>query len=713
MKLHIILIFILLNLATASAQEWKISFSLPSYRMEDSLLWAEGLDSRERLPGEVDVPVWQRLVALPKGSVPTMVVESEESEVVPLEQPLRRVAPIRTKEGTLISATKASKEPPTLVSLTPLGTLRYADLYRLTLRPLLPKGDSLKVCRSLRILLSAKGEIIAPKGLYNNSLTFDGEAPGYLIVAREAYREALQPLVRWKRQCGFAVEELYPTHHSKDSVRNMLTGRYQASTAENPFPPFLLLVGGTADFPPFFTTSQPAGLDMSFSDLPYGEYTGDHLPETLVGRLPVRDTATLRLLIDKLIAYEQCRLADTAYLSRTLLLAGNESRTPAPMLTNGQVDYLAQAFAHAGLDTLCLRNPAFDTVPPPWTESRKDSVLALLAHGAALVNYTGHAKYWGWSSPVVSASDIDALPATGRYTFMVNNCCSSNAFGGNSFGEHCLLKTGGGAIGVIGATNETLWEEDCLWALGNKPLCPSNAYDSAALGPFDRLLHSHGEPPSQWALTAGQMLLAGNLSVEESGSPFSPYYWETYLLLGDPSLMPYLGQPTPIELTLHDTLSLHTTSLSLSGTPGAYVALAQSNALLGVCLLDSDGQGLMSLLAPPTDSLLTLTARLPGHCPWMDTLRVADYPSICPQQPLQPSATRIYPNPCSGRVTVERSADTPAQLTIYSPLGQRLRSVDAPSRRTTLSLAYLPNVAYLIAVQSATEYSLHPLILQR
>jgi len=69
-----------------------------------------------------------------------------------------------------------------------------------------------------------------------------------------------------------------------------------------------------------------------------------------------------------------------------------------------------------------------------------------------------------------------------------------------------------------------------------------------ALGAYDRLFHTHGESFSDWYITQGQILSGGNLSVTESGSPESNYYWENYSLMGDPSLMPFLAMPLQLKI---------------------------------------------------------------------------------------------------------------------------------------------------------------------
>jgi hypothetical protein len=72
----------------------------------------------------------------------------------------------------------------------------------------------------------------------------------------------------------------------------------------------------------------------------------------------------------------------------------------------------------------------------------------------------------------------------------------------------------------------------------------------------------------------GQINNAGNLAVSATSSLKKKYYWETYAVLGDPSLMPVIGTPLNFNISLPDTLprgKLHGHLLSI---PFSYVAIS-------------------------------------------------------------------------------------------------------------------------------------------
>lgn len=712
-----------------------IEFALGSYSLyavaPDTLgIMAAGSEHHSMIPHSPLVPVWQQIITVPEGAVVDVDLQEQREEQLLLKKPLRQVGTTQTKSGRKMEAAGRQGAANGPVSVRMLGKMRGVNLALVTVSPFRVRHDTLLACKHLQGRISFRhadeaatqaqwqkhaspwfAGMMPQEKSYHNSLSFGNVAPGYLVLAPSRFQSTLQPFVQWKRACGFAVAEIYNDLHQRDSIKAVLQHLYDSSSMDRPFPTFLLLVGNTADIPPFFGTHSPAELDISFTDLPYADFTGDCLPDILLGRWPVSDTSQLRQVIEKTLAYEQCRLEDETYLERAMLVAGNEGRSPAPAYTNAQVHYLSQAFAQKGIDTIAFCNPAFDTLDPAWSASRKSQVLEALSQGVGHVNYTGHAKYFGWTSPTVSGNDINTLPSNGRYAFVVNNCCRSCEFGGNSMGEQWLRKPQGGAIAVIGSTNETLWDEDFYFSVGQKDTLLTD-YDSSALGAYDRYLHSHGEDFQQWVLNAAQMLLAGNMAVVESGSPYAEYYWENYLLMGDPSLIPYAGRPSSIVISCMDSLSSSTSSISVQGTPYAYVALAEEGTLLGVCTLDAEGQGTIVLCQPPSDSIVTLTATLSGCRPAMDTLAVMSEMSIWAER--DAPLVKLYPNPAQGEMTIDLGrSNERVQIEIRDVQGRLVDMLDNNSQQhIQYAIHHLSAGLYLVVIRSNSDVVVKNLIVQ-
>lgn len=440
--------------------------------------------------------------------------------------------------------------------------------------------------------------------------------PVYVAVCPADLSAALQPLLQWRRQQGYRVELICPTTHKRDSIRQLLAQRYHEASPLRPAQRYVLLAGDVDRIQAFIGKHTPNGLNSSVTDLYYGEYTGDYLPEAAVGRLPATDSAELTLMVAKIIDYEQGLRASRQ--RQLLLAAGKENSAMARTTTNGQVHYLAQMAAEhlPDLDTICFYNPA--------TDSLRDHLTAALDRGNALVNYTGHCTRAGWSYPNVNALGIDTL-LHDMPSIYVNNCCLSNAFDGTCFGEQLLRTADGGAAAAIGATNETLWHEDFYWAVGAQyPPTLHPAHDSIHPGAFNGLMAPRPNEPD-YARTLGGLLHAGCRAVSQSGSVYDAFYWETYCLLGDPATAPFMGTADTLALALLDTLHAGATCLHLSATPGCLITALSDTLLLGCTTADSNGEAWMPLAPALTTDTLLLTAT--RHDARPSTLRIAAEPA--------------------------------------------------------------------------------------
>lgn len=438
-----------------------------------------------------------------------------------------------------------------------------------------------------------------------------------VIVSRPQFEEQLQPYIAWKREMGYEVDEFYADSNSRDMIKQHLQALYDNATELHAAHRYILIVGDVEHIQSFIGQHKPSDEFVThITDMYYGEYTGDYIPEAMVGRWSVADSADLEIVMAKSLAYERGQQRDMEYLSHTLLVAGREFGSPAPTTTNGQINYTKrQLMAHdASLDTHCFYNPS--------SKQQVDSIAGLMGMGMGYVTYTGHCNIGGWLNPNINNTTIATIGDTGRYGVYVNNCCSSNAFGGSCFGERLLRKADGGAVGVVGATNETLWNEDYIWSVGAKlPAVLEPLYDSSRLGALDRLIHINGESRNAQARTLGEMLWAGNYAVTQLGSRYDAYYWEIYCILGDPTLMPYIGMPDTMTVHVPDTMEMGVSHFEVqTNRRGAVVAATSGESLLGVAVTDSTGTGVIHLTHGREEAYITVTTTSQFCLPHKDTI---------------------------------------------------------------------------------------------
>ncbi len=602
-------------------------------------------NSYSRDEGKPMLPQYCQIISLPIDGDYTLTFDDEEWQIYSLEQ--------LGCDGTIVPSLPARPKNEDafdfkfdtsvygydtfwgndLVRIEDMGVMRGVRLARLTVSPVRynPVGHSVAVCRYLSVVISysKKRETLCDQmhlGLdfdngkeYSNQL-IGGSPYTYMVVAPPHFRHTLQPFVSWKRQEGYAIEEFYPAYNDKNAIKAFLQHRYDNATSNFPAPLFILLVGDVQDIQVWPANFHINGIDVHRTDLYYAEYTGDYMPDALLGRISVRDTATLAQIISKTIKYERFEFSDSGYLGRSLLVAGKEEAPPAPTVTNGQINYLKSIIIqHDSLhDTVCFYNPSSDTM--------SNRIQDCLRQGVGFVNYTAHCTSQGWRHPLLSSIDIDSLSLGSQPFLSINNCCRVNDISGDCFGEHLLQKAPGGAVGVIGASNETLWDEDYFWSVGGSGIPSLYPQYSDLPGAYDRLFHINNEPVSQRAVTQSQIVLAGNWAVSESGSPYDGFYWEIYSLLGDPSLMPYIGVPASQQLEI-DSFYTGDIQIVVHGTPGARVAATYNDTLYGVCTINDEGNAMMTTFMSVPDSLL-FTATAQYHKPIQKSVR-----SIVPDSP--------------------------------------------------------------------------------
>ena len=567
-------------------------------------LIADGMTNLAQGVGMPALPQMSRLLVLPRDAELRLLHWDEENVEVRL---LERGSVLVPWQGATVKDAESIPAMPNKETYTTdtflrwgnpleverLGVMGDKQLFRITVHPVAynPVTGEVAIC----------SHIVATLQTSNYQLpTASSQLPRrYLIVSRPQFRDGLQPFVRWKRQEGYQVEELYADTNRRDSVKALIEEVW-GNGVVTPWPQYMLIVGDASKIQAYTGTSRPTGLGTHPTDLYYAEHTGDYLPDVLVGRWPVNDTAELRAVVEKTLQYEQGLGLDSATMSRVLLVAGIENQDPAPVTTNGQVNYLKREIKRtlSNVDTLCYYNPA--------STGQLAGILSDIRQGTSMLNYTAHCGTSGWSNPAMTFATLDSI-ATPMPLFYINNCCQSNNFTGTCFGEQLLRKPQGGAIGVIGATNSTLWNEDYYWAVGPKyPFSLEPQYDSLRPGAFDHWLI--GEINS-----AGEMLAAGNLSVSAFGSPHDRFYWEIYCLFGDPSLVPWIGLPQRLQLSVPDTLAVGTTEVHVSGTPGATVTAMQGNELLGTVVLDEHRSALLQMQRP-TDTMPVLFTITKPRC---------------------------------------------------------------------------------------------------
>ena len=572
------------------------------------------------IPGPPELPVLSRLIELPEDPVYSIEIVTLDSIQINLEErfPGMKIFPTQVsaqKDGSQISVFHRGYtaedisgthygEP--LMRLNYEGKMREVSLGNLQFTPFRynPGENLLTVFYNAEFKIHFPGQEIAgnrddigstfQKLFKDVALRKKGgelkrlieEQPiTMLILSDTLFRDTLQSLIDWKKQKGFRIIEAYTSDpevgETYTDIREYMHEQY-TDPPEGFAPPSYLLIVGDVEHVPL---SQPSG---QITDLYYTTFDGpeDYLPEMFHGRISVKTEQELADVIDKILMYEKFEFPDPSFLNRTILIAGYDG-IYAAVHGNGQINYAAQYYFNQsnGIDANVYLHPE--------ASSQDLTILNDISQGAALVNYTGHGEYYGWLDPAFRQHHVDTLKNTSRFGLMIGNGCSTNQFnlsGRDCFAESVVKVKDRGAVGYIGCTNDSYWDEDYYWAVGVGPFVSTPLYEETSFGYYDKVFHQGAEDPEDWSPSMGEMIYAGNMTVQQSTSTKKKYYWEIYQLMGDPSLVPWFKVPEDAPVYFPRILPASATVLNLTASSYDYVALSSDGELINAKHANASGQ---------------------------------------------------------------------------------------------------------------------------
>ena len=529
-----------------------------------------------------------------------------------------------------------------LVSVHYLGLMRGVNLARIEIAPVQynPVTNKIRVTYEIKAEIQFNGDqsqtmelkrnLFSPhfEGVYGFLANYkqvgpmdliEDEPVTFIIVSDPMFQSALQPFIEWKTKKGFNVVEAYTDDPSvgstTTSIHTYLQNFYNSPPSGFNPQSFVLFVGDVAQVPTYSGTS-----GSHVSDLYYCDYTGDIYPECFYGRFSAENVTELQSQIDKTLQYEQYLMPDPSFLDEVVMIAGADG-TYGTLHGNGQINYGTTYYfnaAHGLLSHTYLQ-------PEPGGGNYSANIRQNVSDGVSYANYTAHCGSSGWSDPSFNTGHIPAMTNVDKYPLMVGNCCLSNKFEvDDCFGEELLMAQDKGAIGYIGGSNSTYWDEDFWWGVGYEAtVTPNPVYHAANLGSYDRTFHDNGEITDEWFITQGQMPSAGNLAITQSGSGLETYYWEIYHLMGDPSLMIYFSQAPVTNATYASLMPLASTTFDVNTEPYAYIGISMNGVLHGAALADGTGAAVVNLDPINVLGIADIVVTRQNGQPFIGTITVA------------------------------------------------------------------------------------------
>ncbi|MBU0489264.1 MAG: PKD domain-containing protein [Bacteroidetes bacterium] len=618
--------------------------------------------------GDPHLPVIHKLIEIPQGATPTVqIISSTEVEIdLNDEGVMEKILPTQPSlskstdpQDVVFQYNEATYlqddfvgDPVAFVNVK--GTMRGITIGGITVCPFRynPVTNKLKVLTNIQVRVifnnadvalsdQMKKDHFSPmfESTFNQLINYrqiqDKDAITvypitYIIVAPRSFEATLQPYINWKTKKGFKVIEGYTdvVGTSTTAIKSWLQNLYNT---ESPKPTYVLFVGDVAQIPAYTGTtgSHP-------TDLYYCTYSGgsDFIPELYFGRFSAESTTELQTIIGKTLMHEEYTWPNDDFLDKCVMVAGVDASF-APTHGNGQIYYGIDQYFNTTNGYGNIYAYLYGTSTHPYqvmssnSSGASNDIISKISNGVGYANYTAHCSEDGWADPNFARSDISGLANANEYPVMIGNCCLSNKFNtSDAFGEMIVYAQNKGAVAYMGASNNSLWDEDFYWSVGINSLSISTAnaqlhtYSNTQRGAYDGVWHTHGEAEADWFVTTRSMLHCGNIAVENSTSGENVYYWEIYHLMGDPSLMPYLSKPIDLTVDYIDPVAVGTSTLVVNTEPYAYVAISLNGELLDAKYSGSNSSVTLTFPAFAGPDTADIVVTKQNRKPYIGTLEI-------------------------------------------------------------------------------------------
>ena len=441
---------------------------------------------------------------------------------------------------------------------------------------------------------------------YNDTRNEDYQQPHILYICggNSSTNYYMNELVQWRRKQGYKVTVVSTsvTGNGSNEIRN-----YLEESMNWPTPPeFVTLVGDTGGN---FSIGSFTEYDSGYygeGDHPFSQLDGNDLwPEVVLGRISVRSTSELAVVVTKILGYEQASNMDDNWFEKARIVGDPSTSGISCAIT---AENIAETMEDYGMQDVDLKVSGGN-----YDDYMEDA----LSEGVNYLNYRGYYGVSGFGN-----NNVDGASSPGfRLPFATIITCGTGSFASEN---ECLsekfLRAGStaspkGAIACIGTAT-----------IGTHTMFNNAVNIGIYYGIFSNNLQ-----------TAGEALVAGKATLYET-YPSNPNNWVTIFtywnnLMGDAASTLWTGEPSVIDTDYNSSLSAGQNYLDVNVTVQGNTPVNQplENAL--VTLIDgrtdgfynqgyTDELGNVTLNFDPSEITgeLSITVTKFGHKPHMGTL---------------------------------------------------------------------------------------------
>lgn len=351
-----------------------------------------------------------------------------------------------------------------------------------------------------------------------------------IYVREPALAASLAPLLQ-NRGAGYIELDPHAAYvaynggqESPDAIRQALADMVASAPLRVPLPSITLVGHGTFDPRNYLTLKSGAqvptfideSVDTGFTienciDFPYGLLEGnDDLQDALVGRLPVKTSAELDVIVARILAHDTITSALTNVARPALFINDDEDVT-------ADVGLWPTYWTPTGRPYVQIDLP--DTSDGSAERLAIRNALEAAPSGPALVLYSGHGNTTFWAGELLlQATDLPTIDTQNKWPFVLTFTCLN------------------GNYAVPGAATRTLGEAWLLTAdrgaIADLAPCSVDFYDAQRIFAI-RAMEQISLPQAQRPQTVGEMVTRARINFEIS-NPDDDVTNHLYLLFGDP-----------------------------------------------------------------------------------------------------------------------------------------------------------------------------------
>jgi hypothetical protein len=633
--------------------------------------------------GYPKLPRFTRFIEVPAGKELAIEIKSIETEHIPAIRPLPYQKPLNRND--YLDGVKGVFEmdqdfyqgqnsyPQSFVNLGKthyLASTRITDLFINAVR-FNPEDNSIDVITRLEVeirFVRAKddkkqrfiGENSAIRKVskalvesYDNHSrgSEDRNPPQMLIITHDDFANSIQPFAQWKNKQGIKTRLVKLSDLSNkrqpEDIRELIASFLSDSTNMEGLE-YVLLVGDIDYIPAFH------GVYNALNDHTYATMNdSDYLPDLIVGRFSVNSVEECDVYVNKSINYERHISVNDSdnWFSQAVSAASNAH------LDDMHGQHVSYEFSKNGFTHV-------DNLRASQQNFTNYHITNALNDGRSWLFYIGHGNETSWLTAGTftrntiskNLSYSDMMPA------IISVACQNADLDfeyGNSFAERFMnVGEDKGAAVFLGATELTPF------------------FLSDTLGKYALFSYLNDEVE-----TFGEAMVYGKMKMYEAFTDNSPNSetketMQHFLILGDPTIMPYTQKPRSItsnRLTQFKPgfIDFHML-VEADGEilPNALVSVSNEDfSIHEIAYTDDNGEVNLSFYAADTGKLsLVITAK--NTIAYEGSIKITNYLSVDDEQA---GSLEVWPNPFSNEINIIVSDAAPIQsLELFDVSGKIL-----------------------------------------